>query len=137
MLTLHQARTIQFFMNNLEEYCEYNKISFPFDKLVFKYKDELISANFIDYDFKIEEQITINLRTNYLSKYSDSMFSGDLLIKLINNRKALLELIYQIAEEFQELPESYWVHDVNFMKSNVSLKNYLFTSDDRFTLVSF
>lgn len=124
-------------MDNLEEYCEYNKISFPFEKLVFKYENELISADFIDSDFKIEEQTTINLRTTYLSKYSDETFSRDALLKLINNREALLELIYKIAEEFQELPETYWVYNICFMKSDISLKNYLFTPDDKFILVSF
>ncbi|MGX4594015.1 hypothetical protein JNUCC76_08740 [Leuconostoc sp. JNUCC 76] len=137
MLTLKQVRTVQFFMNNLKDYCEHNKIEFPFKKLVFMHNDELITANWIDDDFDVDGNSVINIRTNYLSTYSDELFSRDRLIQLLNDRNKLMNLIYQITNEFQELPNYYWVSDVHFMKSDISLDNFLFSPEDRFTLVSF
>lgn len=137
MLTLKQARTVQFFMDNLKKYCEHNKIEFPFTDPVFKHSDELITANWIDKHFKVDEKILFKFRTNYFSKYENALFSQDLLVDLLNDRNKLMELIYQITNEFKELPDYYWVSDVHFMKSNVSLDNFLFAPEDRFTLVSF
>ncbi len=137
MLTLKQVRTIQFFMNNLKNYCEYNKIEFPFKSIVFKHNDELITADWIDNSFEVDDNSVINIRTNYLSTYSDGLFSQDRLVNLLNDRNKLMKLIYQITNEFQELPDYYWVSDVHFMKSDISLDNFLFSPEDRFTLVSF
>ncbi|WP_312399536.1 hypothetical protein [Leuconostoc lactis] len=137
MLTLKQVRTAQFFMDNLSEYCEFHNIQFPFQNLVFEYNNDLITGNWLDNHVKISHESQVNLRTAYLSGYSDAMFSKDKLNALINNRTRLTNLIFKVAQEFDELEEDNWVIDVSFLKSKVSFKNYLFQTSSEFNLVSF